>query len=78
MPSPTPDELARQLIDLVRETSAPEAVLLQKRITATLAYLHDVTRPNVHTVRHVRKFLIGLRDDELDFWVGAFNETEGN
>lgn len=73
---PTQDELAQQLIALVRETTAPEAVLLERRINATLAYLHAVTTPNLHTLQHVRWYLTGVYDRELEYWNNRFNEQQ--
>jgi hypothetical protein len=71
----TPDDLARQLIDMVRETTAPEAVLLQRRIDATLGYLEGITSPNMITVKTARAFLTGKRDNELETWAHVFAES---
>lgn len=73
---PTQDELARQLIDTVREAAASEAVLLQRRITATLNYLEDVATPNAITLQHARAFLSGERDDILESWIHYTSEKE--
>lgn len=73
---PTQDELARQLIDTVREAAASEAVLLQRRITATLNYLENVAAPNAITLQHARAFLSGERDDTLESWIHYTSEKE--
>lgn len=68
---PTPEQLAAQLIELTRTTLDAEAALNARRIAATLGYLDDVTTPNVHTVSHVRAFLTGGYDGQLDQFTGA-------
>jgi hypothetical protein len=73
-PMTTPDDLARQLIDLVSKTIAAEAVLLQRRIDATLGYLTDVVAPNEYTVSTVQRFLTGEFDNDLDWWAKRFPE----
>lgn len=54
-----------------RLRSYPEAVLLQRRINATLAYLDQVALPNAYTVLHVRAMLSGQRDAMLDHFTGS-------
>lgn len=60
--SPQEDILALELIALVEARMSPRAVLLQARIDKCLAYLEQVTAPNMNTIAHIRHYLTGRYD----------------
>lgn len=68
----TQDELARQLIAMVQEATASEAVLLQRRIDAVRGYMAWIAQPNPYTLGHISAFLNGERDDALDYWTERY------
>lgn len=58
----TDGQLAKDLIDLVRQNISPQAVQLQERIDNCLHYLEGVKEPNTVTLSHVRRYLDGTYD----------------
>jgi hypothetical protein len=51
--------LAMRLLALTETETAAEFPLLRKRISDALEYMDDVSKPNMHTLNHIRNFLTG-------------------
>lgn len=70
--NPTADSLARDLVDLVTRVNAPRLALLEARIVSALAYMTQVSTPNMITLRNIERHLTGEYDNQLAF----LNETD--
>lgn len=55
--------LAHELINTIKSRTSPRAVLLEDRIEKALAYLDKVATPNLHTLTHASRCLLGEYDD---------------
>lgn len=53
------EELAAELITSVEGHVESEAPELRRRIDEALEYMSHVTAPNMHTLSHIRRYLIG-------------------
>jgi hypothetical protein len=62
----TTDEMARSLLEHIKNEHAAELALTQHRVAAVLGYLEGITNPTPPAIDAVRSILTGKWDSVLD------------